>query len=538
MRWIARLLFAAAPVMAVVSACGSTTTPLALLDEGDGPETRGNSVGCPPGSTLYGQSVGGFCCAGLVEGGACSTGDVCALDPSRAQGQPTCGQCPPGMTLYGAAVGGFCCNGALSPDGGSCSTTEVCALDPARAQGWPACNACPNGYRLYGHAGGGFCCGGDWDDAGYCASNQVCALDPARTQNLPLCTRCPMGSMLYGESAGGFCCEGTAANGSCSTGKICSLDNTRSQGYPECGVCPPGKPLYGVSAGGFCCNSALTSGGGCSAAACSLDRDRTQGIAVCEMDPCPSLGKGKRYGMNAGGFCCTGTVSADEQICQTGTICALHRGSAAGQTLCKPFRGTPDGWSGTMRVYNDTSQELNIRVFDNLDAVKHIGQTGRRCVMLPGWQTPACESWDKLPTIGSGGRMDIECKTSSCQVLVVVDKHIGQVFNAGTMQMQNATFYDGAYLVTDLPASGTSSWVYIGGSPGHWDFQAGTGHKYYLKATLPSGEYWKLPGPSGDMTGCTANDYTTIDCWVKGRGNGSAGDVFKNEWELRFDAVE
>jgi hypothetical protein len=65
------------------------------------------------------------------------------------------------------------------------------------------------------------------------------------------------------------------------------------------------------------------------------------------------------------------------------------------------------------------------------------------------------------------------------------------------------------YLVTDLPTSGRQAWVYIGGSPGNWDFRTGAGHKHRVKmqpvaflmpqwiANAPEGAMFKGIGPGG-----------------------------------------
>jgi len=154
---------------------------------------------CPPNSSLYAVSAGGFCCTGnLMAGGIITTdpskasscdGTVCAKDPNRTGGNPVCEiitppalTCPSGSTLYGITAGGFC----RSPDG------SVCALDPDRTQGNTLCQietaptttlTCPSGYTLYGITAGGFC------KSSYDGS--VCALDPNRTQGNTLCSTAP-----------------------------------------------------------------------------------------------------------------------------------------------------------------------------------------------------------------------------------------------------------------------------------------------------------------------------------------------------------
>ena len=91
---------------------------------------------CPPGSAEYGQTAGGFCCFGTVDGDTCDAA-VCSLDPARTQGNPVCADlCSGGRSLYGLQVGGFCCDGTT--DGDTCEGS-VCALDPNRAQGNPTC---------------------------------------------------------------------------------------------------------------------------------------------------------------------------------------------------------------------------------------------------------------------------------------------------------------------------------------------------------------------------------------------------------------
>jgi phospholipase C len=99
---------------------------------------------CPPLQTLYGEWAGAFCCDGaLTPGEGSCVGTVCALDPTRPQGLVLCPSvmpaCPSGQTRYGESVGGFCCDGTVDGSGSMCDGS-ICALDSTRTQGYPLCD--------------------------------------------------------------------------------------------------------------------------------------------------------------------------------------------------------------------------------------------------------------------------------------------------------------------------------------------------------------------------------------------------------------
>jgi cytolysin (calcineurin-like family phosphatase) len=203
---------------------------------------------CPAGLEMYGNaSAGYFCCAGTVnvQTQSCN-GSVCALVPGKEQGNPLCpapDACAGKGTLYGATVGGFCCDGTVA--GGYCSAPEtVCALDPARAQGFPTC--CAPGLTNYGRSAGGFCCQGTVDRATDSCHGTVCALDPTRTQGNAVCPppdACRGKGQMYGVGVGGFCCQGNVVGDTCTVpSTICALDAAHPQGQPLCSTgCPAGS---------------------------------------------------------------------------------------------------------------------------------------------------------------------------------------------------------------------------------------------------------------------------------------------------------
>lgn len=211
---------------------------------------------CPGSMALYGEWAGGFCCDGNVspDGGSCN-GSVCALDPSRTQGNPVCYEDNSALcrnmgslAYYGGMVGGFCCNGALAPDKNNCNGTSICALS-ASNQGHPMCKLmeeqCPSGQHRYGEWAGGFCCNGTVSADGGSCDGSKCALDPNRAQGLVLCSTvmpsCSPWQTRYGEWAGGFCCEGAVnpANGGTCDGTVCALDPLRTQELPLCATAAP-----------------------------------------------------------------------------------------------------------------------------------------------------------------------------------------------------------------------------------------------------------------------------------------------------------
>ncbi|TXH21687.1 MAG: hypothetical protein E6Q99_09685 [Elusimicrobia bacterium] len=182
-------------------------------------------LACPSGSNLYGTSVGGFCCSGATDGNTCSTLNMCALDPTRAQNQPLC--CPTGMNLYGMWAGGFCCAGAIGSGGNTCTTNEVCALDPSRTQGYNLCTSlrCPPGMNFYGASKGGFCCNGTVSASGdTCSTADVCALDASRPQGNRVC-----GSRCLSR---GPVCNTSVAAGQCAFAASNAVEQCRK--HPQC----------------------------------------------------------------------------------------------------------------------------------------------------------------------------------------------------------------------------------------------------------------------------------------------------------------
>lgn len=291
---------------------------------------------------LYGASVGGFCCmTGTASSGTCS-GAVCALDVNQSQGLPLCDCYVNGSQgeLYGESVGGFCCMKGDSSGGGcllndGATAGDICALDPSRAQGFEDCKCYVNGRQgqLYGESAGGFCCMSGSANDGECSTADVCALDANRTQGLPLCAfkngtkqySCLVGGVqqeLYGASAGGFCR---------SSGGVCALDASRTQGNPTC-HCPEGGTAY--AGGGYCCFGNVTgSGSSCDADACVKDPNDTSGLSHCEdyvqaQRTCDKLGYDTYYGDSVGGFCKTGSA-----------VCAFDPFRTQGNRLCSCPKG-------------------------------------------------------------------------------------------------------------------------------------------------------------------------------------------------------
>jgi hypothetical protein len=303
--------------------CGGDTEPDPL-----GSQAQALSdANCPPGGSLYGAEVGGFCCmGGTVVGGTCSGGSVCALDPTQSQGNPACaclvddgqGGLDQGL-LYAESSGGFCCiNGNLNTEGTSCdgANKSICALDDSHHQGYPQCH-CPEGTSAFG-TDKAYCCagtvtaGGSTCDGG---AGHVCAKDPL-SPLFPACVGCPEGMTRYG---GQFCCDGVVSNGQCTprAQRVCALDPSNTSGNPLCYPCPDGSTAYGPN-NEFCCDGQLNAAGdNClphASNVCSRKVNDHHNNALCG---CPAGATPYGAAFQGGNeYCCFGSVDGSGQ-CQS-----------------------------------------------------------------------------------------------------------------------------------------------------------------------------------------------------------------------------
>jgi hypothetical protein len=160
---------------------------------------------------FYGPEADGFCCKGNCPASAPWTDHeaLCAMTVAgaHANGQPLCNDRPTEQGLcrtlgydryYGHDVGGFCCRGNCPADAPWNDHEALCAMDASRAQGQPVCGLehpmeqafCVSiGYnQYYGHEAGGYCCKGEcpastpWTDY-----DAICAFDEDAPGGNPTC---------------------------------------------------------------------------------------------------------------------------------------------------------------------------------------------------------------------------------------------------------------------------------------------------------------------------------------------------------------